>query len=293
MKRQMAISVALVGAVMLLPTMARAQLQTLAQRCDADSLPADLAEERLNWMRRCALVMHVVDSGKAVDVGMMGADGNPMYDYTEPSDFFGLNAYVGSSEGFQVNQTYLSMLYMGGVSDQLPDPDRFLKWSNAPGRKRVRPRYPIYGSQYDMSVGTPLYPHPSLANCSLYTDRYAASAPATTFYVNGFCEALPITPLANNTPASGLTDVANGRKYYSLTVPAGVSSLTFETGGGTGDVDLYVKFGASPTATSFNCRPYVGGNYEVCTFSSPAPGTWYVMLNGWSNYSGATLTARY
>jgi pre-peptidase len=292
MRRQMTVTVALVGGLVLLPTMARAQLQALAQRCDSDSLPADLAEERLNWMRRCALVMHVGNPSQAADTGMMGIDGNPMYDYTEPSDFFGMNAYVGSAEGFQVNQTYLTMLYMSGVSDQLPDPDLYLKWTNAPGRKRPRPRYPVYGNQYDVVVSTQLYPHPTLAGCNLYTDRYATTQ-ATTFYVNGFCDALPITPLANNTPVSGLADTMNGRKYYSLTLPAGVSSLTFETSGGTGDVDLYVKSGSSPTFSSFNCRPYVGGNYEVCTFSSPAPGTWYVMLHGWSSYSALTLTARY
>jgi len=292
MRRRMAVTMVLLVGLVLLPAVARAQVQTLAQRCEADGLPADLAEVRLEWMRRCALVMHVGNPSQATSVGMMGADGNPMYDYTEPSDFFGRNAYVGSSEGLQVNLTYLNMLYMNGVSDQLPDPDRYLKWTNAPARKRVRPRYPIYGSQYDLTSGVQLFPHPTLANCTLYTDRNATTQ-ATTFYVNGFCDSHPIAPLSRNTPVSGLADDVGGRKYYSITVSAGVTSLSFETSGGTGDVDLYVKFGSSPTFTSYNCRPYVGGNQEVCTFNAPAPGTWYVMLHGWSSYSGTTLTARY
>lgn len=39
---------------------------------------------------------------------------------------------------------------------------------------------------------------------------------------------------------------------------------------GSGDPDLYVKFGSQPTASSYDCRPYVGGAAESCSLTVPA-----------------------
>lgn len=60
--------------------------------------------------------------------------------------------------------------------------------------------------------------------------------------------------------------------------------------GGTGDADLYVRQGSQPTTTTFNCRPFLTGNNEFCTIDSPAAGTWFFSLRGFSAYSGATIT---
>ena len=104
----------------------------------------------------------------------------------------------------------------------------------------------------------------------------------------------PVVPptvltLTDGTASTGLSDVTGGSKYYSLVVPAGKSSLTFTTSGGTGDVDLYVNFGAVPTTSTYTCRPYLTGNAETCTITNPAAGTYYVMLNAYSAYSGLSL----
>jgi hypothetical protein len=45
--------------------------------------------------------------------------------------------------------------------------------------------------------------------------------------------------------------------------------------------------------TTYDCRPYLGGNAETCTFATPSAGTWYVMLNAYAAYSGVTLTGSY
>jgi len=42
---------------------------------------------------------------------------------------------------------------------------------------------------------------------------------------------------------------------------------------GTGDPDLYVKFGSTPTATSYDCRPYTEGADETCDLTVPAGAT--------------------
>lgn len=103
----------------------------------------------------------------------------------------------------------------------------------------------------------------------------------------------PPVILSNGVPVTNLSGATGAKKYYKLTVPAGQASLSFTISGGTGDADMYVKYGASPTTSTYDCRPYVGGNSESCPFTSPAAGDWYVMLNGYSSYSGVTLTGTY
>lgn len=49
--------------------------------------------------------------------------------------------------------------------------------------------------------------------------------------------------------------------------------------------------GSQPTTTAYNCRPYLSGNTESCSFSNPVAGTWYVSVRGYSAYSGGSLTA--
>ncbi|TBR37250.1 MULTISPECIES: pre-peptidase C-terminal domain-containing protein [Dyella] len=99
--------------------------------------------------------------------------------------------------------------------------------------------------------------------------------------------------LQNNVPVTGLSGSAGTKLNYTVTVPAGVSSLTIATSGGTGDEDLYVRFGAAPTTSTYDCRPYKTGNNESCTVTSPSAGTYYIMLNGYSSFSGVTLKANW
>ncbi len=101
------------------------------------------------------------------------------------------------------------------------------------------------------------------------------------------------TPLNNGVPVTGLSGSTGNKKYYTLEVPAGATSLSFDTSGGTGDVDLYVRYGAAPSTGTYDCRPYKSGNTENCSFSNPQAGTWYVMLHAYSSYSGASLTGTY
>lgn len=79
----------------------------------------------------------------------------------------------------------------------------------------------------------------------------------------------------------------------SYTIPSGVSSVTFQISGGSGDADLYVRYGSQPTTTSYNCRPYLNGNNEVCTFNNPQAGTWHVGIRAYSAFSGVTFSYQY
>ncbi len=79
--------------------------------------------------------------------------------------------------------------------------------------------------------------------------------------------------------------------FYSIDVAAN-SRVSVAISGGSGDADLYVKQGAKPTLTSYDCRPYKDGNSEACTLEN-ASGTVHIMLRGYADFSGVALTASY
>lgn len=99
--------------------------------------------------------------------------------------------------------------------------------------------------------------------------------------------------LLNGTALAPLAGAASDEKFFSIAVPAGSTDLVIVTSGGAGDVDLYVKRGARPTVTAYDCRPYTSGNKESCSVARPSGDTWFVMLRGYRNYSGVTLRASY
>ncbi|WP_242165550.1 S8 family serine peptidase [Lysobacter sp. M15] len=99
--------------------------------------------------------------------------------------------------------------------------------------------------------------------------------------------------LQNGVPVTGISGATGSQQFWTINVPAGSSNLVIKTSGGTGDADLYVRFGSAPTTTAYNCRPYLSGNAETCTFSAPQTGTYHVMVRGYSAFSGVTLVGSY
>ncbi len=93
--------------------------------------------------------------------------------------------------------------------------------------------------------------------------------------------------------ATGLSGPVASEVNYTLDVPAGATDLNFNISNGTGDADLYVKFGSAPTISSYDCRPYLNGNIENCNFANPNAGTYYIMLKAFNSYSGVSLLGDY
>jgi hypothetical protein len=75
---------------------------------------------------------------------------------------------------------------------------------------------------------------------------------------------------------------------YTMAIAAG-KTVTFTISGGTGDADLYVRAGAAPTTSTYNCRPYTSGNAETCTFTPTTATTYYINVRAYSAYSGVSL----
>jgi serine protease len=95
----------------------------------------------------------------------------------------------------------------------------------------------------------------------------------------------PPPPPSGGTPSSATASgsVAAGKNvnYNPITVLAGTDFKVVMTG--TGDPDLYVKFGSAPTTASYTCRPYLDGPNEACTVTVPAgQSAAYIMVHGYA-----------
>ena len=94
----------------------------------------------------------------------------------------------------------------------------------------------------------------------------------------------PVTPPTSSTTQTG--SVAKGRNVNFAAISVKAGSLLTVAMTGTGDPDLYVRFGAAPTTTRYSCRPYLNGASETCAINVPSgQSTAYVMVRG---YSAAT-----
>ena len=80
--------------------------------------------------------------------------------------------------------------------------------------------------------------------------------------------------------------------HFYIQVPPGQDLLVVELTG-TGDADLYVRFNQPPTLALWDCRPLTNDSNEYCFFDNPSPGTYYIMVIGYSGTSNYNLRAEY
>jgi hypothetical protein len=97
-------------------------------------------------------------------------------------------------------------------------------------------------------------------------------------------------PLLSNGEPVPVSLPAGEETFYSIEVPVDTAELLVTLSGGNGDLDLYTRYNAPPDSNSYDCRPYIPGNNEICTHSNPTAGTWYIMVRGYSAGT-STLTA--
>ncbi len=101
------------------------------------------------------------------------------------------------------------------------------------------------------------------------------------------------TPISDGQTLTGLSGSQGAWKYYYVDVPSGATNLVIATTGGTGDLDLYTKYNAQPTSSSYDCRPYQSGNAESCTVAAPTAGRYYIGLYAYSAFASASLSVNY
>jgi serine protease len=145
-------------------------------------------------------------------------------------------------------------------------------------------------AQIESNIKTNARPFPSGSTCTTTT---CGAGMADAQRSLAALSPPPPNVLTNGVPATGLAAATGGAVNYTMVVPAGATNLKFVISGGTGDADLYVKFGSAPTTTTYDCRPYLSGNAETCNIATAQAGTYYVMVRAYASFSGVSLTGSY
>ncbi|MET1255701.1 carbonic anhydrase family protein [Aliikangiella maris] len=96
-----------------------------------------------------------------------------------------------------------------------------------------------------------------------------------------------LEPIDSN--ISNISVTRNQWQRYNIDLAEGYSKIIVTISGGNGDADLYVRYGAQSTTSAYDCRPYLNGNNETCTFNNPQAGVWYIDLRGYDDSTGINL----
>lgn len=94
-------------------------------------------------------------------------------------------------------------------------------------------------------------------------------------------------------PLTNLSSTASdSQTVYRLEIPSGVSSIKLSTSGGSGDCDLYLRFGAHPDLEEglYEASSTSSTTTDSVTYNNPQAGVWYVGLNAVDSYAGVRLS---
>jgi PKD repeat protein len=124
-------------------------------------------------------------------------------------------------------------------------------------------------------------------------DTNAVDAAFQAVDVGGSTPPPPPTQL-NNGDSVLIPSASTGTwNYYYITVPSGATNLTATTSGSNGDADLYVRLGAIPTTSTFDCESISSNSNESCTNASPAAGDHYIGVYAWASFTNVTVSVSY
>jgi hypothetical protein len=135
------------------------------------------------------------------------------------------------------------------------------------------------------------------ANCSVSGDNPrtvnvpAGGTGSTSFAVSCADGGPPV--LEDGVAVGPLSGAEDSEQFFMFVVPSTNTKplLNISTWGGTGDADLYVRYGALPERFTYDCRSMHVYNDETCQFVDPAAGDWFIMIRGWSSFDGVMLVA--
>lgn len=146
------------------------------------------------------------------------------------------------------------------------------------------------------------YVHPNQAG----HDRLGAAHHALGYDDCGACPAPYVAPVCGDGTCNGTetcsscgndcgvcaagineTNMSVAQGAYTATFTLTATNPRFRMSGGTGDADLYVRLGSTPTTSSYTCRSWATGNNETCNMTGT--GTWYVRVHGYTAASGFNL----
>ncbi|WP_062358377.1 S8 family peptidase [Pseudoxanthomonas mexicana] len=136
---------------------------------------------------------------------------------------------------------------------------------------------------------TPLTPAQVLATLKATARPFPVAPPANRPIGAGIVNAAAAVQAVIGGGVGGNTGAKDAVVQYALVVPAGAKNLSFISFGGSGNADVYVKFGSAATATAYDLRSVRPGNNEVINIATPQAGTYYVSLVGKTAFANVSV----
>ncbi|MFC5180740.1 M9 family metallopeptidase [Actinomadura harenae] len=108
------------------------------------------------------------------------------------------------------------------------------------------------------------------------------------------CDGTDTRTLGKDCQRTGISATAGNYAYFYLYVPAGTSSLTITTSGGSGNADLYYNPTSWATTGAYTSKSTNSGNSESLTVTGLNGGGYnYVSLYANTGFSGVTISTKY
>ncbi|WP_035803548.1 M9 family metallopeptidase [Kitasatospora mediocidica] len=141
-----------------------------------------------------------------------------------------------------------------------------------------------------------------------YIDLHATTAfsgvTVTTRYVFGTgggtgggtlpaCTATDTRTMGQNCSRANQAATAGNNDYLFVYLPAGTSTLTVSTSGGTGNADLYYNPTTWATPTAYTAESTNADNTESITVTNTTAGYRYITLHATTDFSGVTVSTQY
>ncbi|MFE2722139.1 collagenase [Kitasatospora sp. NPDC059327] len=99
--------------------------------------------------------------------------------------------------------------------------------------------------------------------------------------------------MGQNCSRTGLAATAGNTAYLYVYLPAGTSSLTIATSGGTGTAHLYYNPGTWASPSAFTASSTGTGTTQSLTITNPTAGYRYLSLYAVTDFSGVTVGTRF
>ncbi|WNG49990.1 matrixin family metalloprotease [Archangium minus] len=157
------------------------------------------------------------------------------------------------------------------------DPDLYVQFGSAPSTTSYACRPYANGASESCTVTVPS----SQTKAYIMVRGYAAG---TFKLAIEYTKPSTGTGTPTSETVSGSVSTSQSKNHGPYSVVAGTIFKVVMSG--SGDPDLYVKFGSAPSTTSYNCRPYLDGAAETCELTVPSGQTSaYIMVNGYTSGS--------